>query len=53
MLSGIDDPGESRMGEISMSGFDEGEGSGGHWPSGLSFRAFLSTLLSIAQCGVK
>jgi len=25
--------------------FDEGEESGGHWSLGLSFRAFLSTLL--------
>ena len=31
-----------------MSGSNEGEGSGGHWSSDLSFRAFLSTLPSIS-----
>ena len=38
------------MGEISMSGSNEGEGSGGHWSSDLSFRAFLSTLPVLNLC---
>src|SRR6266403_220013 len=45
MLSGTDRPWREPDGGNLHVRFDEGEGSGGHWPSGLSFRASLSTLL--------